>query len=214
MSRGFIIAGTGTDVGKTVFAAALVRTIDGCYWKPVQAGLHGETDSQIVARLSGLPNDRILPEAYRLTTPASPHLAAERDGMTIDLEALSKPPYSTLLDATRPILIEPAGGLLVPLNCTTLQIALFKHWGLPVILCAPTALGAINHSLLSLEALRARDILIHGIAFIGAANEDSERTICEMVEVRRLGRLPHLDPLNAQSLHRAFTENFRREDFL
>ena len=87
MTRAIVVAGTDTDVGKTVFAAALVAALDGYYWKPVQAGLDGETDAEIVQRLSGLPAARVLPEVYRLTTAASPHLAAERDGVEIDVEA-------------------------------------------------------------------------------------------------------------------------------
>lgn len=202
MSARLIVAGTDTGIGKTVIAAALTGALDGCYWKPVQAGLSGETDSDVVRKLSGVDGERILPEVYRLNTPASPHLAAERDGVEIDIDRLLAP------KATRPLVIELAGGLMVPLTRRTLQIDVVARWDAPVVLCAPTRLGTINHTLLSLAALRARDIPVLGIAFVGDAAADSERTISEFGEVRLLGRLPHLDPLNAQTLGSAFRQHF------
>jgi len=207
----FVVTGTDTDVGKTVLAAALVAALDGCYWKPVQAGLAGETDADIVRRLAGAREDQVLPEAYRLTTPASPHFAAERDGVTIDVARLTKLPDA---GGKRPLIIEGAGGLMVPLTRTILQIDLFARWGVPVILCASTRLGTINHSLLSLEALKRRGIPLLGVAFMGDEQADSERTIVEMGGARRLGRLPHVDPLDGMSLRRAFEHSFRRADFL
>lgn len=207
MSRAIIVTGTDTDVGKTVFAAGLVGALDGCYWKPVQAGLDDGGDSRTVATLTGLPKDRIIPEAYRLRTPCSPHRAAELDGLSIDIEALAPP------ETDRPLIIEGAGGVLVPFSRETLFAELVERWSLPVVLVARTALGTINHSLLSIEALRARDIEIIGVAFVGDANEDSEATIAAMGRVRRLGRLPRLDPLDAVTLRAAFAANFRLADF-
>jgi len=205
------MTGTDTDVGKTVLAAALIAALDGCYWKPVQCGLVGETDAEIVRRLAGARDSQIIPEVYRLTTPASPHLAAERDGVEIDVDRLAALPDA---GGVRPLIIEGAGGLMVPLTRRFLQIDLFAHWGLPVILCSSTRLGTINHSLLSIEALKRRGIPLLGIAFVGEEQADSERTIVEMGGVRRLGRLPHIDPLDGASLRAAFERNFRRSDFL
>ncbi|HEY7808405.1 MAG TPA: dethiobiotin synthase, partial [Croceibacterium sp.] len=190
---GFIVTGTDTDVSKTVFAAALVGHLEGWYWKPVQAGLDGSTDRERVAALSGLPQERVLPEAWRLTTPCSPHRAAEIDGVTIDPDKLALP-------SQRPLVVEGAGGALVPLSREVLFADLFASWGLPAIIVARTSLGTINHSLLTIEALRARGVPIHGVAFIGDPVEDSEATICRIGQVRRLGRLPWLDPLDATSL--------------
>lgn len=207
MTRKFVVAGTDTDVGKTVFAAALVAALEGLYWKPIQAGFADGGDGEIVRRLSGLPEKRILPEAYRLRMPASPHRAAEADGVEIDLARLTPP------NPDRPLIIEAAGGLMVPLNRQALQIDLLGRWGLPVILCARTALGTINHSLLSIEALRNRNIPIHGVVFIGEENADSQRTICDFGGVRQLGRLPILTPLTRESLAQAFAGHFRVEDF-
>ncbi len=207
MRTGVVIAGTDTDVGKTVFAAALVAALDGQYWKPVQCGLADETDAEIVERLSGLPKDRILPEVYRLTTPASPHLAAERDGIEIEVDRLAAPA------GERPLVVEAAGGLMVPLTRRFLQIDLIARWKLPVVLCAATRLGTINHTLLSIEALQRRAIPLIGVAFIGEEQADTERTIAEMGNVRLLGRLPHIDPLTSATLRTAFDQHFDRADF-
>lgn len=196
---GFIVTGTDTDVGKTVFAAALAGYLDGWYWKPVQAGLDGGTDAEKVAILSGLPRERILPETYRLTTPCSPHRAAQIDEVMIDPERLALP-------AQRPLVVEGAGGALVPLRDDLLYADVFARWELPTIIVARTALGTINHSLLTIEALRARGVPIHGIAFIGDAVEDSEATICRIGKVRRLGRLPWLNPLEPGTLRPAFAD--------
>jgi dethiobiotin synthetase len=205
MSR-FVVTGTDTDIGKTVFAAALAQTMGARYWKPVQAGLADGSDAGTVARL-GVPPADILPEAYRLATPCSPHRAAALDGVTIDLDRLSLPP------GDGPLVVEGAGGVLVPVTPDLLFADLFARWRLPVVLVARTALGTINHSLLSLEALRSRGVAVHGIAFIGDAEPDSEATIARLGKVRRLGRLPRLDPLTPATLAAAFAANFRVEDF-
>ncbi|MDE2602708.1 MAG: ATP-dependent dethiobiotin synthetase BioD [Bradyrhizobium sp.] len=208
MSTRIVVTGTDTGIGKTVFSAALTRALDGFYWKPIQAGLDKETDSQTVLRLSGLAAERVLPEAYRLRTPASPHLAAELDGVTIEHQALLIP------EKDRPLLVEGAGGLLVPLTRNATYLDLMARWRVPVVLCARTALGTINHSLLSIEALRARSVAILGIAFIGEANIESERIITEMGKVHRLGRLPHVAPLTRDRLREAFANGFDIGDFL
>jgi dethiobiotin synthetase len=208
MSARLIVTGTDTGIGKTVFAAGLAGALDGVYWKPVQAGIEDETDRATVLRLSGLAPEHVLAEVYRLRTPASPHLAAERDGIVIDPDAL------TLPVTTRPLVVEGAGGLLVPLTRRMTYIDVMARWNAPVVLCARTTLGTINHSLLSVEALRARNIAIVGIAFVGDENQESERIIVELGRVRRLGRLPHLDPLTSSSLRAAFVQHFRIEDFL
>ncbi|OAF05796.1 dethiobiotin synthase [Bradyrhizobium centrolobii] len=208
MSLRIVVTGTDTGIGKTVFSAGLAGFLGANYRKPIQSGLEEETDAQLVARLGGLSADRIVPERYRLRTPASPHQSAEIDGVRIDPAALDVPDTGG-----RPLVIEGAGGLMVPLNGATLYIDIFERWRLPVVLCARTALGTINHSLLSIEALRRRQIDILGIAFIGESNPESERAICEIGQVRRLGRLPWLSPLAADTLQVAFTASFRRDDF-
>lgn len=187
-----VVTGTDTGVGKTVAAAALAWRLGASYWKPVQAGLDEETDSEAVARLAGV---EVLPEAYRLVTPCSPHRAAEIDGVTIDLDRLVPPPGR--------VVIEGAGGALVPLTRELVYADLFARWGLPVVVVARTMLGTINHTLLTVEALRARSIWVGGILFSGNAMPDSEATICAMGKVRSLGRIPVLDPLTPETLRAA-----------
>jgi dethiobiotin synthetase len=208
MTQRIIVTGTDTGIGKTVFAAALAGALGANYWKPIQSGSLDETDSQTVLRLSGLAEKQVLPEAYRLKTPASPHLAAEIDGVVIDPDALVLPKTDGSL------VVEGAGGLLVPLTRENTYIDVFARWQAPVVLCARTTLGTINHTLLSIEALRARRIPLLGVAFMGEENRDSERVIVEMGRVRRLGRLPHLAPLSADALRAAFARHFNRDDFL
>ena len=207
MTARIIVTGTDTGIGKTVFAAGLTRLLDGVYFKPVQAGLEGDTDTAVVRQLSALPADRMLPEIWRLRTPASPHLAAERDGVVIDPRELVLPTLE------RPLIVEGAGGLMVPLTRDALYIDVFAAWGAPVVLCARTGLGTLNHTLLSLEALRRRAIPVLGVALIGDAHTDNQRTLGELGRVSILGRLPRLDPLTPQSLAAAFSAGFRRESF-
>lgn len=207
MSRAFVIVGTDTNVGKTVFAAALADALGAHYWKPVQSGLEDETDSQTVAWLGGLTPDRILPEAWRLPLPASPHIAARAAGVEIDATALAPPQFAS------PLVIETAGGVMVPLTDDYLTIDLLARWRLPVILVARTALGTINHSLLTLEALRRRDIAVHGVAFNGDEYATAQQTIARLGKAPMLGRLPRLDPLNRETLRAAFAANFSAQDF-
>ncbi len=207
MSHALVVTATDTDVGKTVFSAALTAALDGCYWKPVQAGTDGGTDSERVAALSGLPADRILPEAYRLATPASPHLAAAIDNVVIDPARLDPPACD------RRLVIEGAGGPLVPIGGGLLFADIFARWRFETILVARTTLGTINHSLLAIEALRARSIPLLGIAFIGDANEDSEATIAAIGRVKRLGRLPQIATLTPATLRAAFAAAFDPQDF-
>lgn len=202
MTRAVVIVGTDTDVGKTVFAAGLTALLDANYWKPVQAGREPATDSETVAQLAGVPPQRILNEAYVFDLPASPHTAAAAEGRHIDIEDLKLP------RSDRFLVIEAAGGLMVPLNEHVLQIDALARWHAPVILCARTTLGTINHTLLSIEALKARAIPIIGVAFIGDANLPSEAAICRFGGVRHLGRLPHLTPLNAATLQDAMRAQF------
>lgn len=193
-----IVTGTDTGIGKTVFSAGLAGALGAHYWKPIQAGVDPEGDKESVAALSGLPASRILPEAYRLATPASPHLAARIDGVEISLDRLALP------QVDGPLVVEGAGGLMVPISESLLMIDLFAHWRQPVILCARTGLGTINHSLLSIEALRARGVPIAGIAFIGDPHAENERIVPLLGDVPVLGRLPLLAPLGPETLARAF----------
>lgn len=200
------VGGTDTDVGKTIFSAALSGALKACYWKPVQAGTLENSDSDTVAKMSGSPPAMVLGEAYRLTTACSPHRAAELDSIEIDADKLQPPNFD-------PLVVEGAGGLLVPVTRELLLIDIVARWRLPVVLVARTKLGTINHSLLSVEAIRSRNIPLIGIAFVGEPNPDSEEVICAFGQAKRLGRLPIIDPLDRSTLAQAFAANFRLEDF-
>jgi len=152
---------------------------------------------------------RVLEEQHIFNTPASPHVAAEIDGKRVNESELTLPQLSS----HDTLLIEGAGGLMVPINRDCLYIDVFKQWQLPVILCARTALGTINHTLLSVSALQERKIPILGIAFIGDEMSDTEKTICDFTGVKKLGRLPLLNTINQETLSQAFEDHFRRKDF-
>lgn len=206
MAKGFIITGTDTDVGKTIFAAALTHALEGVYWKPLQSGTVDGTDrARVEVLLAG--KGCTLPETYLFKEPLSPHRAAEIDGVSIDLNTLVPPSVDL------PLIIEGAGGLCVPVTRELLYIDLFKKWKLPVVLCARTRLGTINHTLLSVEALRQRGIPLHGIVFIGEEMPDTQHTIADFTGAKILGRLPFIENLDAPKLHSAFARHFKRSDF-
>ena len=206
----FVVTGTDTGIGKTVFAAMLTLALDGIYWKPIQSGTKGGTDTETVKALTGLEPEHFRAESYVLSEPVSPHRASEIDGIMIDTSRLALPRD---IPAGKTLVIEGAGGVLVPIRRDLLQADLFARWGAPVILCARTSLGTINHTLLSLEALKHRNVPVTGVAFIGDENTDSERTICEIARVPRLGRLPRLKTLDAKTLRAGFAANFDRHAF-
>ena len=153
-------------------------------------------------RLGHVARERIIPETWRLKTPVSPHRSAEIDGVTLTPIALQLPVTGL------PLVVEGAGGLLVPLTRHESFAGIFARWQIPAILCARTSLGTINHTLLSLEAMRNRLIPILGVAFIGDEYSDTQNTIREIGNVRILGRLPYLDPLTPETLRLAFREHF------
>ncbi len=190
-----IVTGTDTGVGKTVFSAGLTAALCATYWKPVQSGLEDATDTDIVRDLSGA---EVLPEAYRLNMPASPHLSAEDMGLEIDAKRLSLP------QVDGPLVVEGAGGLMVPLNRKLFYLDLIAQWEAPVVLVARTALGTINHTTLSLMALRNAGCQVVGVAFVGEPEPDVEQTIVQMCDVRHLGRLPMLPDLSRDALANAF----------
>jgi dethiobiotin synthetase len=202
MSTSFIICGTDTNVGKTVLSATLMAASDELYyWKPIQSGLEGETDSEVVRRLSGSNKERILPEAYRLTQPLSPHLSARLDGLHIETAKLLPPRKDH-------IIIETAGGVLVPINDDTLQIDLIKMWSLPVIIAARSSLGTINHSLLTIKALRENAVDIAGFVMIGEINHENENAVEYYGGIKRIGRIPPLEILSRNSLQQIWKEHF------
>jgi dethiobiotin synthetase len=207
-----VITGTDTDIGKTTFSAALMLGLQAAganphYWKPIQSGTTDGTDTRTVKNLTELPDERFLPERYIFAQPLSPHRAAEIDNATIDINDLNIP----LCDGT--LIIEGAGGLMVPITRKDLQIDLYKMWQIPVILCARTGLGTINHTLLSIEALKSRNIPIKGIVFIGDDNPDNIETIAAFANVSVLGIMPKLEQLTRNNLVQLFAAHFNPQDF-
>lgn len=192
MSGVLVVSGTDTGIGKTVVAAGLAAALGAAYWKPVQSGLEEATDSETAAALGV---GRVLPEAYRLDLPASPHLSAEREGVVID-------PARLALPDVRPLVVEGAGGLMVPLrrDPPLLYIDQFRAWGAPVLLVARTALGTINHSLLSIAALKAAGVRVAGVIFSGDAHPDNEAVVPELGGVPCFGRVPMLETVDAAGL--------------
>lgn len=211
-----VVAGTDTDIGKTVFSAALMLGLEDAglaphYWKPIQSGIE-TIDKHTVKTLTQNHADYFLPERYVLTEPLSPHRSAELDGVVIDVGGLYNPKNIPMCDGA--LVIEGAGGLMVPLTREDLQIDMYKAWDIPVVLCTRTVLGTINHTLLSVEALRARDIPIRGLVFIGEDNADNIKTIAEFSDVPVLGSMPQMDNLDADSLRDMFKACFNAVDFV
>lgn len=206
MTRTFIVSGTDTGIGKTIVAAMLTAALDAFYWKPIQSGVEGGTDKQRVQALTGLPDGHFPPEEYVLSQPLSPHRSAELDGVEIDAFPLPR--------TDRTLVVEGAGGLMVPVTRRKLQIDVFKEWAAPIILCARTGLGTINHTLLSVEALRQRRMTLHGLIFIGVDNPDNMRTIVDFSGARLLGHVPHLEGIDRAALLGVFAQRFQKKDFI
>lgn len=185
-----IVAGCGTEVGKTLVSAILATHFWGDYWKPIQCGDEADLDTTVIKQLIDPAKHRIHPPAYSLKAPLSPHHAARLENVTIDCAAI-KPPVTE-----RPLVIEGVGGVCVPLTRKILAVDLFKKWNCPWVVVSKNYLGSINHTLLTLEALKQRNITIAGLVFNGDHNPDSESVILEMAQVPLLGRLfpePRLD---------------------
>jgi dethiobiotin synthetase len=191
-----VVCGTDTDVGKTVVSALLVEGLGARYWKPVQSGIEGGGDRDRLQALLALPPERIVPESYRLAAPVSPHWAAEREGLAIDPERLALP------TGDGPLVVETAGGVLVPLRRDWLQIEQLQRWNLPVVLVARSGLGTLNHTLLTLEALRRRQLTVLGLVLNGPPHPDNPRTLAELGAVPVLAELPPLEPLDREALRR------------
>ena len=189
-----VVCGTDTDVGKTVVSAWLVQGLHATYWKPVQSGLDEGGDRDRICQLLNLPPERWLREAYAFRRPLSPHWAAECDGMELDPAGLGLPPCNG------PLVVETAGGRMVPLNRSWLQIDQLQRWQLPVVLVARSGLGTLNHTLLSLEALRHRSIPVLGLILNGPPHADNPGTLEQFGGIPVLAQLPPLKTLDASSL--------------
>lgn len=204
LPRRLVVAGTDTGVGKTVVSALLVRGLGARYWKPIQAGLpplsSEPSDSRRVQTLSGCANSAIVPEAYGLQHPASPHWAAEREGIVLERQRLWPPEE----EEHKALVVELAGGLLVPVTPHLLQIDVMGEWALPVVLVARAGLGTINHTLLSLEALRRRRIPVLGLVLNGDGFADNATVLPRLGRTRLLGHVPRLHDVNPETLEQVW----------
>ena len=190
--KGAVVAGIGTGIGKTLVATILAEALEADYWKPVQAGNLDFTDTDFVKKHISNQKTVFHPERYRLSAPMSPHAAAKIDKIEIDINKLSLP------GSLNTMIIEPAGGLMVPLNNNQLNIDLLEQWGLPVILVSQNYLGSINHTLLSVELLKSRGISLTGIIFNGERNSTTEDFILQYAHLTCLAKInqePIIDKL-------------------
>ena len=192
----FFVSGISTEVGKTVCSALLVKALEADYWKPVQSGDLHHTDSMKVASWNGLelPNPRFHPETHRLTEPMSPHASADIDGVHIHLSDFQLP------QTEAPLIVEGAGGLMVPLNEEDTILDLMAQLQLPVVLVSRNYLGSINHTLLSIAQLKQRKIPIAGLVFNGPVVPSTEQVIVKMTEVPVLFRIPELDHVSLSTI--------------
>ncbi|RNI27348.1 dethiobiotin synthase [Rufibacter immobilis] len=198
----YFVTGISTDVGKTVAAAVLTQALQADYWKPVQAGGLDHTDTHTVQRLVSNPRSVFHPEAYRLQMPASPHTAAAAEGVRLSLEQIVLPSTQNHL------IVEGAGGLMVPLNEQELVLDLIQNLNLEVVLVSRNYLGSINHTLTSAEVLRYRNIPVAGILFNGEPNPSTEEFILNYTKLPALPRLLEETDLNQETVQR-YAQTFR-----
>ncbi|MEX0661084.1 MAG: dethiobiotin synthase [Balneolaceae bacterium] len=197
------ISGTDTDIGKTVISSMLVAGLNAGYWKPVQAGRDPITDREFVEKVTDLPESHFYKEAYDLTEPMSPHAAAKIDGVEIKLDEFNLPNYSQ-----KHLIVEGAGGLIVPLNEREYVIDLMSHLNLPTLLVAKSGLGTLNHTLLSLEALRSRGIEVFGVVMVGDDHPSNFEAIKHYGNISRLIQVPFLKEINKENLIIQFKKSF------
>ncbi len=207
MPSRFFITGTDTNVGKTVVSALLCAALDAMYWKPIQTGTDAVTDSETVMRLAKLSPARVVPEAYRFGPPVSPHLAAGWAGVQINLAAIRIPS----IGPQENLIAEGAGGALVPINGKQLMTDLMRRLKLPVLLVTRTTLGTINHTLLSIAALRDARLKLRGVIMVGEPNRDNREAIERYGAISVIGTVPKLAKLNRETLRRVFAHHFDRK---
>ena len=202
MSSDLFVTGTDTNVGKTLLSALLVAALKRKYWKPIQTGSCEGTDRETVIKLAG---GEAYQESYIFDPPVSPHIAAKEQGVTIELQKIRRPASSD------PIIIEGAGGVFVPINDQEFMLDLMRHLGSPIILAARTALGTINHTLLSVFAIRQAKLPLLGVVMIGKENAENRAAIEKYGRVPVIGSIPWLDTIDRRILVETFNQNFDRK---
>jgi dethiobiotin synthetase len=199
------ITGTDTNVGKTLLSALLVAALNWKYWKPIQTGASEGTDREAVIKLAGIPQAQAYPESYIFDPPVSPHLAAKAQGTTIDLRKVQRPASESS------IVIEGAGGVFVPINDQAFMLDLMRHFSAPVILATRTTLGTINHTLLSVFAIRDAQLPLRGVVMIGRENVENRLAIERYGNVPVIGSIPWLETIDRRTLISIFDRKFDRQ---
>jgi dethiobiotin synthetase len=194
LKKTLFVTGIGTGIGKTIVSAILVEKLKADYWKPIQSGDLDQSDSLAIEHLISNTQTKIHPESYRLTQPFSPHKSAAIDGINIDPDKILLPKTNNKL------IVEGAGGLMVPLNNEFLMIDLIKKLNCEVVLVSQNYLGSINHTLLSIHALKSYEIPIRGIIFNGVKDIYSKDFILENSQIRLLGHIPNYNVLNRKAV--------------
>jgi dethiobiotin synthetase len=209
--RGLFVTGTDTNVGKTVVSAALMhrhgREALLRYWKPIQTGIEEDDDTAEVVRLGQCRRQEVIDAGVRLRRPLSPHLAARLSDIAIDLQPL----IDTAQQAEQALIIEGAGGAMVPINDRDLMTDLIQRLALPVLIVSRSTLGTINHTLLTIDALRHRSIGIAGVVMVGPPNADNRDAIERYGRVDVLGQMPPFDPLTPGALAEWALVDFDRD---
>lgn len=193
-NKNIFVTGIGTGIGKTIVSAILVEKLKADYWKPVQSGDLENSDTSKVKELVSNTITTFHPEAYRLTQPFSPHKSAAIDGITIEPEKILAPVTANWL------IIEGAGGLMVPLNSHFLMIDLIKKLGAEVILVSQNYLGSINHTLLSIYTLKQQNIPVRAIIFNGPRDLSSEDYILGYTGIKLLGNIPEYEIVDKKAI--------------
>jgi dethiobiotin synthetase len=207
VTQDLFVTGTDTNVGKTLLSALLVAALGRNYWKPIQTGACEGTDREAVMKWAHVGTDRVCAESYIFDAPVSPHLAANQQGITIDMQRVRRPVSSV------PLIIEGAGGVLVPINDKAFMLDLMRHIGAPVIVAARTALGTINHTLLTLSVLRGAGVVLHGVIMIGKEDTENRRAVEHYGNVQIIGHIPWLERIDHAALCAVFNRCFDARAF-
>lgn len=207
--QNLFITGTDTNVGKTVLSALLTAALDAIYWKPVQSGACEGTDRRSVMKWAEIPEERTIPECYCFDPPVSPHLAAREADIHIELHRIELPGRPL----QRRVIAEGAGGVLVPLNESETMLHLIGRLGFPVVVASRSTLGTINHTLLTLQALRGAGAQTLGVVMLGPENIENRRAVEHYGAVPVLGHIPVLEAINRRALIGTFESRFEKSAF-
>ena len=208
MRGDLFITGSDTGVGKTLLSALLVAALNRYYWKPIQTGARDGTDREAVIKLSGVARDRTFQEAYLFDPPVSPHLAAEAKGSVIDLRRIQRPA------SLEPLVIEGAGGVFAPINDDQFMMDVMRKLKAPVVVAVRTAVGTINHTLLTVQAIRTVKLDLRGVVMIGRENLDNRRAIERYAKAPVIGWIPRMRRIDRERLRSVFERHFNASAFV